>query len=260
MGLADRYRVISLDHRGHGDSDRPGAYAITQFIADLRSVILELEIEHPVLFGHSLGSIVTSWYAGTWPDEPAALVMLEGLGPPARFGEHTEQGRRAIAAAQIEVLLADPSRPPLADLDAARGRLRAAHPALPEERIEQLAVHGTEPHPDGGLRWKWDPQVIQWSSTFSRDQLEDRWRSVHCPTLILTGGEAWERWWKPTTARRPGPAFDGPMPDHERDRRLACFADVEHHVLPAGHMVHFDTPDEVIRLTRAFLQDRGTAP
>lgn len=255
--LADRFHVLNVDLRGHGDSSHPGRYTVPHFVADLRFVLDALGLHRPVLFGHSMGSIVTSTFAGLWPDEPAALIMVEGLGPPARFGEQEPAGRRVISRALVESLNQDPTRPPMADLDAARDRLRRAHPGLDDRRLAELAEIGTRPGPDGGRVWKWDPFVREWAAVFDRERFEECWRAVTCPTLVITGGQAWERWWKPTAAVRPGPGFDGPMPDAERDRRLGLFADVEHHVLEAGHMVHFDAPHDVIALTGDFLARRA---
>ena len=144
----------------------------------------------------------------------------------------------------------------MADVDVARERLRRAHPGLDDRRIVELADIGTRPGPDGGLVWKWDPFVREWAAVFDRERFEECWAAVTCPTLIVTGGEAWERWWQPTPAVRPGPGFDGPMPDAELRRRLGLFADVEHHTVDAGHMVHFDAPDELIALTADFLTRR----
>jgi len=254
--FADRFHVLNFDLRGHGDSSQGGPYTVAHFVADLRVVVDTLGLEAPVLFGHSMGSIVTSTFAGTWPDEPAALVMVEGIGPPPRFGETERPGRRIIARAAIEALLGDPVRPPMADLAVARARLAAAHPGLDDRRLDELAVRGTRPAATGGLVWKWDPYVREWAALFDRERFEEAWSAVRCPTMVVTGGEAWERWWKPTAAVRPGPAFDGPMTDAERDRRLGLFADVEHHVVAAGHMVHFDRPGEVIDLTADFLARR----
>jgi pimeloyl-ACP methyl ester carboxylesterase len=225
-------------------------------VSDLRFVIDALSLERPVLFGHSMGSIVTSTFAGTWPDEPAALVMVEGLGPPRRFGETEPGGRRVIARALIEALIEDPSRPPMADIDTARMRLRRAHSGLAEPRVAELADEGTRPGPDGGVVWKWDPRVREWAAVFDGERYEECWAAVTCPTLIVTGGQAWDRWWKPTAAVRPGPGFDGPMSAAERDRRLALFDDAAHHTVDAGHMVHFDAPDELVGLTERFLADR----
>jgi pimeloyl-ACP methyl ester carboxylesterase len=254
--FADRYHVLNFDLRGHGDSGQPGRYTVPHLVSDLRLVIDELGLERPVLFGHSMGSIVTSTFAGTWPDEPAALVMVEGLGPPGRFGETEPAGRRVIARALIESLMVDPTRAPMRDMGVARDRLRRAHPGLDDQQIVELAQVGTRPGPDGGLVWKWDPFVREWAAVFDRERFEESWAAVTCPTLIVTGAQAWDRWWKPTSAVRPGPGFDGPMSDAERDRRLGLFADVEHRSVEAGHMVHFDAPDDLIAATAEFLDRR----
>ena len=254
--LATRYRVLSFDLRGHGDSGQPGRYTVAHFVADLRFVIDELALERPILFGHSMGSIVTSVFAGTWPEVPEALVMVEGLGPPGRPGEGDPAGRRLLARALIGSLIADPTRPPMADDAVARDRLRRAHPGLGESRVAELVRVGTRPGPDGGLVWKWDPFVREWAAVFDRERFEECWAAVRCPTLIVTGGQAWERWWKPTSAVRPGPAFAGPMSAAEQQRRLARFGDVEHHTIDAGHMVHFDAPEQLARLTKDFLARR----
>jgi pimeloyl-ACP methyl ester carboxylesterase len=254
--LADRFHVLNFDLRGHGDSSQPGRYTVPHFVSDLRFVVDELGLERPVLFGHSMGSIVTSTFAGLWPEEPVALVMVEGLGPPGRIGEHEPDGRRAITRDFIRWLIDDPSRPPMADLATARERLRRAHPGLDEERVVELAEVGTRPGPEGGRIWKWDPRVREWAAVFDRERFEETWRGVTCPTLIVSGAQAWERWWRPTSAVRPGPAFDGPMPEAERDRRLGLFADVEHRAVEAGHMVHFDAPGELVAVTADFLDRR----
>ncbi|MFN0027746.1 MAG: alpha/beta fold hydrolase [Acidimicrobiales bacterium] len=254
--LSDRFRVLNFDLRGHGDSSHPARYTVHHFVADLHTVINQLNLQRPVLFGHSMGSIVTSIFAGTWPEVPRALVMVEGLGPPPRFGEHDPAGRQLIRRAQVESLLGDPTRPPMADIEVARKRLRQAHAGLSDARVAELAEAGTRPGPDGGLVWKWDPHVREWSAVFDRERFEESWAAVTCPTMVVTGGQAWERWWKPTMAVRPGPGFDGPMSEQEEQRRLALFADVEHHTLEAGHMVHFDKPDELVGLTADFLTRR----
>jgi pimeloyl-ACP methyl ester carboxylesterase len=254
--LAVHFHVVNLDLRGHGDSSWPGRYTVPHLVSDLRVVIDELGFERPVLFGHSMGSIVTSIFAGTWPEEPAALVMVEGLGPPARFGEGEPAGRRAIAQAWIRTLVQDPTRPPMADVGVARERLRRAHTGLDDRRIAELAEIGTRGGPDGGLVWKWDPFVREWGAVFDRERFEEYWAAVTCPTLIVSGADAWERWWRPTAAVRPGPGFDGPMSEAELRRRLGLFADVEHHAVDAGHMVHFDALDDLIALTADFLARR----
>lgn len=254
--FAERFHVLNFDLRGHGDSSWPGRYTVAHFVADLRSIVDRLELVQPVLFGHSMGSIVTSTFAGLWPEEPAALIMAEGLGPPGRFGEGTIEGRLTIARALIESLAEPSERAPMPDLQEAQDRLRRAHPGLSDAAVAELAAIGTRSGPDDGLTWKWDPRVREWAVTFDRQRFEETWTAIRCPTMVLTGGQAWERWWQPTSKSRPGPDFDGPMTDVELDRRLGLFHDVEHHVVPAGHMLHFDVPADVVRLTTDFLDRR----
>lgn len=76
--LASRYRVVSLDMRGHGRSDKPppGQYSLEAFCADIRGLLLALDIRQPaVLFGQSMGGMIVMDYALRYPDEVAALVI-----------------------------------------------------------------------------------------------------------------------------------------------------------------------------------------
>ncbi len=253
--FAERYHVVSFDLRGHGDSSHPGRYTVPHFVADLRFAVSALDLVRPILFGHSMGAFVTSAFAGLWPDEPAALIMVEGLGSPLRIGETDPAGRRTIAGALIESLNGEPKRVKMGGIEVARQRLRAAHPGLTDDRIVELAARGTRADPDGGLFWKWDPAVREWFAVFDRARHEEWWGGIRCPTLAITAAHAWDRWWLPTSPARPGPDFAGPIDLAEQARRLALIAGVEHHAVDAGHMVHFDAPGEVIDLTRRFLDD-----
>ena len=55
-GLSDRYWVISLDMRGHGDSDKPDhGYHIHRFSKDVHDFLLSKGLSGVTLAGHSLG-------------------------------------------------------------------------------------------------------------------------------------------------------------------------------------------------------------
>src|SRR2546425_12719155 len=53
-----RHRVVSLDLRGHGDSDKPqGKYPIAAYAEDIAYVVDQLGLGQPVAVGHSMGGI-----------------------------------------------------------------------------------------------------------------------------------------------------------------------------------------------------------
>jgi non-heme chloroperoxidase len=58
--LGDDYRLVAVDLRGHGLSDKPReGYGDTRLWADdLRSVIQTLQLDHPILCGWSYGPLV----------------------------------------------------------------------------------------------------------------------------------------------------------------------------------------------------------
>jgi non-heme chloroperoxidase len=58
-GLSDKYRVIAVDMRGHGDSDKPAfGYRIQRLAKDLEDVMAALRLRHVNLLSHSMGNSV----------------------------------------------------------------------------------------------------------------------------------------------------------------------------------------------------------
>lgn len=75
--LKDRYRLILIDTRGHGESGRPhdpDAYAMSQLAADVLAVLDDLGIEHCHLWGHSLGARAGFHLAAGHPDRVRSLI------------------------------------------------------------------------------------------------------------------------------------------------------------------------------------------
>ena len=267
--LRDGHRVLSLDLRGHGASDHPGVYTFPHYAADLHGVLDRLGIERPIFIGHSLGGQVVCHYAGLFPERARAVVTIEGLGPPRAPGDDPVEERREQGRAAVE-MLAGAGRSPrrMADVDEACARVRANHPGLDAGRARFLAERGTVAVPGGGLRWRWDPRVQgTWAST-TRTANEERWGWVRCPTLVVTGGRA-GGFWRDRRPPNPRPpvghgmqdAEDGGMAPDELARRLACFRGARHvEIAGAGHMVHFDAPNELNRVIAEFLGSLDDTP
>jgi pimeloyl-ACP methyl ester carboxylesterase len=71
-----RHRVVRLDLRGHGQSDKPlQSYTMEAFADDVAWMCTELGLRGPVIIGHSMGSIVAFDLACRYPELPLAIII-----------------------------------------------------------------------------------------------------------------------------------------------------------------------------------------
>lgn len=77
--LIDSFRVIALDQRGHGLTDKPDTgYDFASITHDLDAVLDALRIDRAVLIGHSWGGNVALQYAVDHPHRVSGLVLIDG--------------------------------------------------------------------------------------------------------------------------------------------------------------------------------------
>jgi pimeloyl-ACP methyl ester carboxylesterase len=77
-GLAPRFRVLAIDLRGRGQSDKPqGGYSMADHAADVIGILDALEIEWPVVGGHSFGGMLAMYIASQFPDRVRKLIILD---------------------------------------------------------------------------------------------------------------------------------------------------------------------------------------
>ena len=77
--LEEEYDLIAYDYRGHGktsSTDR-SEYSVSLLVDDLRALLEELDIDRPVLCGHSAGGLIASEYAIEYSDDVAGLVFAD---------------------------------------------------------------------------------------------------------------------------------------------------------------------------------------
>ena len=74
--LSERYRVITHDHRGAGQSSHSKiAYSVDQMTDDLVRLMDHLRIERAHVLGHSTGGAIGQTLAVTHPERLASLVI-----------------------------------------------------------------------------------------------------------------------------------------------------------------------------------------
>jgi pimeloyl-ACP methyl ester carboxylesterase len=100
-GIDPRCRVVALDLRGHGGSDRPGAlYDAEAYADDVRHFIDEIAGAPTLLAGHSLGGVVAVQVGATAPDKVRALFLED---PPLYFVNDLNETYRALFEGMVMI-------------------------------------------------------------------------------------------------------------------------------------------------------------
>lgn len=176
------YRAISLDLRGHGDSDwATDGYQLGKFEADVRQVITQIGGEPPVLVGASLGGLLSLPIAAAPPPRVRALVLVdvtpriepEGANEIGTFMNSAPHGFASVEAAADAVAAYLPHRPRPADTSGLKRNLRLR---------------------DGRYYWHWDPAFLEMGREARESDFLDGQnamhvaaRSVRVPTLLVRG-------------------------------------------------------------------------
>ncbi|MBU6303533.1 MAG: alpha/beta hydrolase [Verrucomicrobia bacterium] len=226
--LTSHARVIALDQRGHGASPRADRYLVTDYVADTVRFISE-EVDGPLmLFGHSLGAMVSAAVAAARPDLVRGIVLED---PPF----HTMGNRIGGSAWEAQFI-------------GMRGIARqgGSHEAM-TDALSALRI----PMAGGGFRtlgelrdraslgWsarclgRMDPEVLT-------PVIEGRWldgydlagtlSGIRCPVLLLQGD----------------PSAGGALTDEDAAAIESAVARCSRLPFPGcGHQIHRDRPEEV---------------
>jgi pimeloyl-ACP methyl ester carboxylesterase len=177
------YRALSLDLRGHGDSDwsPDGKYTLDSFAADVRQAIEYLG-GAPILVGASLGGIIGLLIAAA-PSPPLRALVLVDITPRVEMS-----GAREVSAF----------------MDSAPNGFASVEEAA--DAVSAYLPHRQRPKDTSGLKrnlrlrdgryyWHWDPAMLQMgrdaeSKIGGPNPLEKAARAVRIPALLIRGGRS----------------------------------------------------------------------
>ena len=187
--VADYYRTVAVDLRGHGDSDRDPElrYDHESMARDVVAATEALEIRRFVLVGHSMGGRVAMRVAGKHPDRLAGLVIVDA-GP--------ELDLRGVTRIRLDAT-AKPD-PSFASAEEYERTLSLAYPLARPAALARMARHGLRPRPDRRLEPKTDPAFFtafgrEGPAAAARRSAEETavlWEALErtpCPTLVVRG-------------------------------------------------------------------------
>jgi pimeloyl-ACP methyl ester carboxylesterase len=184
LPLSSRFRCISVDSRGHGDSawaqDRE--YTPHARVADVEALVEVLDLRDFVLVGMSMGGGTAIGYAGRHSARLRGLVLVDTGAPP-------EEPMARPGARRIRDFNNGPGR--FADLDEAIERSLAFNPSRDRRLLRRSLLHALRQEPDGSWRWKYDREGLgnrgpDASPARIAEQRESLTR-ITCPTLVLRG-------------------------------------------------------------------------
>jgi len=84
-GLADKYRIISLDMPGFGltgGPENPDDFSEALLHSSFEQFITQLKLDDFILVGNSLGGYVSAHYAANYPDKIKKLILIDPAGAP----------------------------------------------------------------------------------------------------------------------------------------------------------------------------------
>ena len=178
------FHVLSVDGPGFGRSPalRPEDYRLEALVERLYALVDDRELERPVLAGHSWGGAVAVSYAGCYPDDVRALVLLDSGHIDYRDLADVDADRPADAWIAGVRTSPDPRRAEARGMAMAglTARVSDAWPAIAEHEIPTLLVLATEPpHGDqnrehiGRFRSALPHAEIRWADGAGHGVLED---------------------------------------------------------------------------------------
>ena len=184
LSLCDRFRVVALDLRGHGDSDwSPNAdYRRSSHVADVATVVEELGLAPVAVVGLSLGGTVGYLLAASRPQLVRSLVIVD-IAP------------RVEPAGVLRVTGFVEGGDSFASLEEMVSSVRSFRPGRTDEQLLGSVLRNARRLPDGTYTWKYDPAMRRPEARPKAGPEEeallwDALRAIACPTLVVRGAES----------------------------------------------------------------------
>lgn len=175
--MTDRYRVLALDQRGHGESGwAADGYGVDQMADDLTALVAATGLRDFALLGLSMGGMVTMEYAGRKPPELAACVIVD-IGP-----ELDPAGVARIYAGQG-------APDTFASRDEAFAAVRAIETLAADADLRRRIDAGLMRTQDGRWTWRYD-RVLRSPGGLGLRDPDTGWKScaeIAVPTGLIRG-------------------------------------------------------------------------
>ena len=175
-GFTADYHVLSLDLRGHGDSQHvdPPSYTYEDYAEDIHKAVDALDLRDFVLIGHSMGGAVSLMYAANYPGRVKALILVDST--------------VNLPKERIEALRSVGERPGRTyhskDEIVSRYRLRPGDSTASPALVRYIGENSVREMDDGTWRYKFDRNVY---ATREMSDGRPNWNRIKVPAMMVKG-------------------------------------------------------------------------
>ena len=224
--MCDRFHVLALDQRGHGETQWANDYAPQRMVEDMDAFVRALRLKRFALLGLSMGGRNAYAYTAQHPAEVERLVIVD-IGPEVMTsgGARIRQG----------VLASDVFDTP----DDVYRVMRANNQHAHEAELRQRVIYSMMQLDDGRWTYRYDKALRAPDRPLPRPDPEAAWAmlaTIACPTLLVRGAES------DVLSVETAERMTRVMPHC----KLVT-------VLNAGHSIPLDNPTGFIEAARPFL-------
>ena len=177
--LSPHHRVIAMDLRGRGLSDKPATgYSIENHCKDILALMKDQGLKRPVLMGHSLGAFISLVFASQNPKTIDRLILVDG-------GGKLSEDQMAKVFAGIKPSL-DRLGQVFPSLDAYLTQMKQAPYLQPWNPYMETYFRYEVEDVEGGVRSRVHPEHIdEEAKNLRRGDSKELYKRVKAPTLIL---------------------------------------------------------------------------
>ena len=196
--LADHFRLVSIDMRGHGRSSKPAAgYAAKDYADDIEALVRHLDSGPALLIGHALGAR-DAFVTGARPNGLVSGVVAIDFTPFideqifVALGQRIGHGNRLFADTSVIVVA-----------------LSERYPMTPPDAIQRRVTYGYR-KVEGGWCPLAEAAAMVETARGMRESFVADFKSLKVPTLLIRGAESTfisPDVWARTKALRPDMRF-----------------------------------------------------
>ena len=191
--FVNRYRLVLVDLRGHGLSDKPATgYHMDDMAADLAGLMPQLQLDRAHIVGSSLGAEVGLSLAANYPERVLSLVcdgaQASEFGPYGAW-QGTQSEYEQHVTGELERMRSSPEKayPSVEALVEARRSVLQKFDCW-NEFVEAMSRYGVCRTDDGWFASAFRKFAqVEYMTNYYNYRLEDYYRRVQCPVLMPAG-------------------------------------------------------------------------